>query len=440
MAALCTLFAVLSLVVCCVREPVVESTARLANPGIGFYRTAPFSLTPDGGGNMAIYQDYNLHHLRVNIGAFSQANNGTADLALTTAALNKLEENIDKLYQREKCAVIRFAYDNFNGVADLEPSEDMILQHIAQVSPILNRYPQTITAIEVGLVGKWGEMHTSKLANKDTISKLIDKFLTCTQDIPILVRTPAMIYHYLGITLNDLDTYQIPQTSPAYHRLGIFNDGYLGSSSDLGTYTNREREVAWLSQQTAYLPYGGEVMTGAMSNIENCLPEMRQMHLSYLNYEWNTQTTWQKWTQTFYTAALGDDSAYYGATAQRYIENHLGYRFLVTKRQLQVSHGKLYLTMQVQNVGFGNLTKVAHASVIMVNQAGQTWRYAVDDFTGQGTYNLRFKHELPRGKYQVYYCPHLTVKDGQPHYTIAFANDQMYDATQKANLLGTVNI
>ncbi|MCM1403915.1 MAG: DUF4832 domain-containing protein [Prevotella sp.] len=425
-----------------------ETTDKISNPGIGFYRTAPFSLTEDGGTEIHLYKDYNLHHLRINLRNFSKAYNHNADLELTEAALEKLEANIQKLYDNEKCAVVRFAYDNFNGLADQEPSEAMILKHIEQISPILNRYPHTITAIEVGLVGKWGEMHSSQLANPATISKLIDKFLTCTQEIPILVRTPKMIYDYLGIKLSDLDHYHIDQKSPAY-RLGIFNDGYLGSSSDLGTYTKREQEIAWLSQQTTHLPYGGEAVhvDEKMIKLENCLDEMRQIHLSYLNYEWNNITTQQIWATTFATKVLKNEANHYQLTqprslmtVQRYLENRMGYRFLVTNRKIKVNHQKIQITMCVTNVGFGNLTKTAHGTIILQNQDNQTFYYSVTDFTGQGNYSIEFEHELATGKYKIYYCPHLDVKENHPYYTIAFANEQMYDATLKANYIGNLNI
>ncbi len=438
------------------KQPLAtETTDKLVNPGIGFYRTAPFSLTEDGGTDIPIYKDYNLHHLRINLRDFSAAYNKNGkykdegkDLELTDAALAKLEENIKKLYDYEKCAVVRFAYDNFNGLSDQEPSEDMILRHIEQVSPILNRYPHTITAIEVGLVGQYGEMHSSKWAKPETINKLIGKFLACTKDFPILVRTPKMIYNYLGISLADIDHYQIPENSPAY-RLGIFNDGYLGNGKDLGTYTEREQEVAWLSQQTAHLPYGGEIMhiNEELIKLENCLDEMRQIHLSYLNYEWNYVTTQQVWATTFATKALKQDAANYRLTkprslmtVQRYIENRMGYRFLVTNRRIKADHQQIQITMQVINIGFGNLTKTARGTVILRNQENQTFYYPVTDFTGQGDYELKFNHELATGKYQVYYCPHLDVKDDRPYYTIAFANDEMYDTNLKANFIGTLNI
>ena len=84
------------------------------------------------------------------------------------------------------------------------------------------------------------------------INALINAYLTETKNFPILVRTPDRIYKYLNIKISQIGSYKIKANSKAY-RLGIFNDGYLGSETDTGTYTNRKKEVKWLAKQTAHL-------------------------------------------------------------------------------------------------------------------------------------------------------------------------------------------
>ncbi|UKI50126.1 MAG: DUF4874 domain-containing protein [Clostridium sp.] len=54
---------------------------------------------------------------------------------------------------------------------DQEPSISMMEAHIKQLAPILNKYENCITAIEAGMIGPWGEMHSSACANKETINK-----------------------------------------------------------------------------------------------------------------------------------------------------------------------------------------------------------------------------------------------------------------------------
>lgn len=177
------------------KNDYVQSIDTILNPDCGFYRPMVIKLTTTGGTCSHINNDVSVQHLRVNIGAFSKAVNNESDIEFTDETLAYFDGIMENLLKNNKSAIVRFAYDGFNGIADLEPSEDMILRHIEQLCSVLNRYQDTVTAIEVGMVGKWGEMHTSKLANYDTIDKLISKFLSCTDNFPILVRTPKMIYH-----------------------------------------------------------------------------------------------------------------------------------------------------------------------------------------------------------------------------------------------------
>lgn len=418
-----------------------ESTERILNPDIGFYRTLGIKLTEDGGTSSGIYDDYQLHHLRVNIGAFSKAVNGVEDLLITEAALSKLDSVLSELNSREKSAIVRFAYDGFNGVADTEPSESMMLEHVRQLCVVLNRYENTITAIETGMVGKWGEMHSSKLANPKTINKLVDLFLNNT-DFPVLVRTPKMMYDYLGISLKDINTYTISPTKLAY-RLGLFNDGYLGSKSDLGTYSDREAEVEWLSKQTAHLPYGGEVVVGdadgdKMSEIKNCLGEMNKLCLSYLNYEWNNIITQDKWVKSKYKKSMGDHSAYYGKTAQQYIENHLGYRFVIRAVKASKRGDKLAIKFKTENVGFGNLNNKMRTSLFIVKDNEIVSQIIATDFTGEQDYSAVIPLNGATGELDVYM---RLCKSAEPYaYPMYFANVGMKSDEYKANLIAKVNL
>ena len=119
------------------------------------------------------------------------------------------------------------------------------------------------------------------------------------------------------------------KSSDEGYRLGLFNDGYLGTERDCGTYEyDREREVNWLAKQNEHLPYGGESnKVSIMSNLEVCLPEMFLLRLSYLNEGYN-ESVINKWKSLEYNDTLGSDILYYGMSGYDYIERHLGYRLL----------------------------------------------------------------------------------------------------------------
>lgn len=414
-----------------------ESTEQINNPDQGFYRPIYVSVKEDGVSyNKNIVTDTTqLYHLRIDISAFSQANNETEDKVLTETALSGIDKLLSYLQEKNKSAIARFVYDpGLNGASNKEPALDMILHHISQLSPILDQYRDTLTAIEVGLIGPWGEMHTSTMANKEVINALIDAYLNNTTEIPILVRTPNMIYNYLGITIDDISTYRIESTAKAY-RLGLYNDGYLGSSTDLGTYSNREKEVPWLALQNGHLPYGGEVVIpdSALHNIENCLDEMFQLHLSYLNIEWNYNVI-DKWKNSTYTEAAGADALYYGETAFRYIENHMGYRFILENSILEydTAVSQLGINLSLKNVGFGNLNKTMNMTLLLESETGEITSMDAGQFYGEEKITFQTNPNLAEGNYNVY----LKLDKGNNKYALQFANN-LWNEELQANQIGS---
>lgn len=423
-----------------------ESTEKINNPDQGFYRPIYVRLTEEGASynKNIVNAATQLYHLRADISAFSGAVNGTGDKPLSDAALEGLEELLTYLKENEKNAVVRFAYDpSFNGSSNKEPAKDIILSHIGQVCPVLNCFENTVTAIEAGLIGPWGEMHTSAVANAEHITPVIRTFLENTVSLPVLVRTPKMIYDYLGIKLADIGGYEISATDAAY-RLGLYNDGYLGSGNDLGTYTDREREIEFLSKQTEHLPYGGEAVVpgSSLHDIENCPPEMFKMNLSYLNVEWNNQVI-DKWKNSVYTSECGNEEIYYGKSAFDYIQNRMGYRFVLTNSVFKCADklDKLNIELTLKNAGFGNLNRVKKAKLLFADESGEVrLSKAVDDFAGQTNLKYSADIELNEGKYNVYLCLYGEEVAGKPVYALRFANVNMWNAELKANKIGEIEI
>ncbi len=205
-----------------------ESTEEISNPDQGFYRPVYVKINENGAtyNKGVINSQTQLYHLRCDISAFSAEVNNSADKPLTDDALEGLDALLYFLKENDKNAIVRFAYDpGYNGSADKEPSLEVMLEHIESVCSVLNRYVNTVTAIETGLIGPWGEMHTSAAANPEHITPIIDAFLTVASKIPVLVRTPEMIYNYINVSDDKVEEISISPDEKAY-RLGLYNDGY----------------------------------------------------------------------------------------------------------------------------------------------------------------------------------------------------------------------
>ena len=136
-----------------------ESTEEISNPDQGFYRPIYVKINENGAtyNKGAINSQTQLYHLRCDISAFSAAVNNVADKPLTDNALEGLDALLFCLKENDKNAIVRFAYDpGYNGSADKEPALEVMLLHVESICSVLNRYVNTVTAIETGLIGPWG--------------------------------------------------------------------------------------------------------------------------------------------------------------------------------------------------------------------------------------------------------------------------------------------
>ena len=420
-----------------------ESIEEISNPDQGFYRPVYVKINEPGAmyNKDVINSQTQLYHLRCDISAFSAAVNKAADKPVTDEALKGLDALLFFLKENDKNAIVRFAYDpGFSGSADKEPALDVMLGHVESVCSVLNRYVNTVTAIETGLIGPWGEMHTSAAANPAHITPIINAFLTAASEIPVLVRTPEMIYNYINVSEDKVEEISISPDEKAY-RLGLYNDGYLGSESDLGTYSNRERDINFLSVQNAHLPFGGEVTVpdSPLHNIEACLPEMNKIHLSYLNTEWDNRVI-EKWKKTFYTEACGLEKQYYNKTAFTYIQNRLGYRFVLKNSVFTYSatSEKLNVRLKLQNLGFGNLNRNKRAKLIFTDSTGAVAFIAdYGEIAVKDELVFNVEHELESGKYDVYLRIYGEELQSAPLYCVKFANDGLWNDELKANKIGS---
>ena len=181
-----------------------ESTEHIRNPDQGFYRPLIVYIKPD-----SFYHQPNdpeqIYHLRCDMSEFSGAvNSDRVDKKLTDYALNSIDGYLSEIKRENKNAIIRFTYDpDYAGNLNKEASMSMIEQHIKQLGPIMNKYKDTLTSIEAGFLGPWGEMHTSKLATNKNKALVFKYWLENTDDIPILSRYPQAIYTYFGKSLDE---------------------------------------------------------------------------------------------------------------------------------------------------------------------------------------------------------------------------------------------
>lgn len=431
-----------------------ETTETFDNPERGFYTPVYIKYTENN--NKVIRESEakkNLIHLRLDIGQFSKAINGKEDIELTQDMLNSFNQTLKMIKENGETAIVRFAY-TYEGDKNKEPSIDMILTHIKQLCPIFTENQDVISYIELGFFGPWGEMHTSDVCTQENVAKALDVILNNTPEkIKIGVRQPKYYAYWAGIERDKLSK-NVTTSGTKEYRVGLYNDGYLGSESDLGTFNNRELEIKWLGNQANHTLYGGEVVANyasgtPLNTVKYMSEEAFKTHTTYLNGIYNDKVL-ESWKNEKYE---GKDQLYKGENGYTYIANHLGYRYVVRKANVQnkVEQGKkLNIELNIENVGFANLINNKIVTIVFVkNDKIYEVKTKIDPtkWESKQIKKLQFEVELPEklddGNCNIYLriSQYGNLKIDNNYQCIRFANEgQIWNQDIGANYIGNTTI
>lgn len=378
-----------------------DAMQTLANYDRGFYTPQVLHLKPSGG--KPIEKPWSkLLHLRAEISEFSSrawlgidTTGGKKDTTwgksqdLTEDALNVLQTTFDNIRKNNGFVVVRICYDPwYNGRSNVTPEHEWVLKHVKQLAPVLSKNTDVILALEMGMHGAYGEMHSDTSITYDRVAEATNLMLRNTPpELKILTRTGNYSAKVLGFDNWGVDFHidgeKFAEIAKAkgdtMYRVGMFNDGYLGTQYDYGTWGAdcktsicREEGVAWLEKYSINTPYGGEALTTAggyqvINTPEFLSYEGFRTHTSYLNIQWNNNLidSWKK------SQFKGKDFEYDGTkidslTGFKYINDHLGYRYVLRESWISDTvgaDGTFRAKLRIQNVGFGNLTRKMKASL-----------------------------------------------------------------------------
>lgn len=287
-----------------------------------------------------------------------------------------------------------------------DASLDRVLEHIGQLKPVLAANADVIAYLQAGFVGAWGEWHTSSngLTLPASRTRIRDALLgALPADRFLQVRYPPYLMAWAP---------QAPRwrDGSAASRIGVHNDCFLASGTDVGTYSDdaalRRRERAYVAALSSVAPFGGETCNPAdavdptpRGNCDDILREGRQFGLTYLNdsyYRTLFHTRWQA----------------QGCLAQ--VKRSMGYRFELTTLRHSASvvagqSGDLALTLR--NSGWARafnprsvhmvLRHRASGAVVRVVLASMDPRAWLPGHTSQARARFTVPGGTPTGAYDV---------------------------------------
>ena len=438
-----------------------ECTDTLKNPGVGY--TSSYWLTAER--NKIKYQNHigSIVLMFVDIGAYSSGRNEEkVDYDFDSSFFDSLRINFENCRKNGATFALRFRYDSTDNANPEPETFDKMLNHITQIknSGLLEEYKDILMFVESGFVGKWGEQHSGKYCSIANITKLLDFLLDVVPDnIPVTVRTPITIATWFNTTEDKLETI-ISKKGSRESRVGLYNDGYMGSNTDLGTYKAdlREKTINFFYNQMNYTYFGGE-FSGNIEYAkqyktylpENCIKEMYRSHLSYINANifklYNNYTFGKQ-----YDVENVDNSAYYGQTVFKFIRDHLGYRLVLRKSNIPKKvkqGGNFKMNFIIENTGFANPIRKMNSELIL-EQNGHYMRTELDlDATEfysctKKTIELEIKipGEINTGIWNIFLKIYIGKTDLNTYYmrSIQFANDNIYESNLGANYLGSIKV
>ncbi len=416
-----------------------ETDKSYDNPFRGFYHMYGFTLSEDEPSYTTDrIQQYiksgslQLMLLQINLKNYS-------DSALSGNALKQLDNILSEIHMAKRQVILRFLYD-WDGIAkQTEPSDiSQIMEHMEQLSSIVNRYSDMIFIIQGTFAGNCGEMNGSNYGSHEDNRTLIMRLADVTSpSIYLSVRTPSQLRGILqSRTPVSEDTAYNGSTGS---RLGLFNDGISGSVYDLGTYDDtsnadtdepedkgtRSEEIAFQNDICRYVPNGGEaVIDNPYNDIENAISDMAAMHITYLNCDHDLNVL-NKWKASVYEK----DGKAGGTNGYDYISAHLGYRYMINDVSVSdsiINGSGINISFNISNTGFAPAYKKFDSFISFIDEnnneaavfpasfdnrsinAGDTSKFSVTAYTDK----------LYEKSYRVYFY----MKDPYTSQIIQFAN------------------
>lgn len=347
-----------------------ETSDILSNPWQGFYQLCGYCLSDDNdnleasiASHIAASREDALALVQINLKNYNSG-------PLSEEALKQLTTILASWSRTDTRLILRFLYDwDGKGLENEPKTIEQIQEHMTQVAPIVNQYADYIYILQGIFVGNCGEMNNSAFLSREDMTQLMTHFAGLTDpDIFLSVRTPS---HWRIIT----DTVDLPDPFPAFDgsltaRLGLYNDGMLGSLNDTGTYGDtsrsisddpgakrpREEELSFQETLCRYVPNGGEViLENPCNDLPNAIADLSQIHVSYLN-RYHDLAVLDKWKASTYTG----DGCFHGCSGYDYISAHLGYRYVLSSSSLQFNtwtDEKAALSFTLENKGFASCLK-----------------------------------------------------------------------------------
>ena len=376
-----------------------QNTVIIPNPEKGFYRYT--STGSSGGYNLLNQTTISGYRTNENITVIQRQfflRDFITGIPITSTYLTNMQTDFNRIRNAGAKVIVRFTYTSSSSFTVFQPTKAKILAHIQQLAPVVNANRDVIVSIQAGFIGKYGEWYytgssefgdgnytilsTTQWNNrKEVMDRMISSF---DSSIPLQVRYLYAKQKMYGNTF--------------VGRIGFYNDSFLGTYGDSGTFLvsgsqgqPSSSDVTYWQNNTINNPVSGEsnMVNAPRTDCANAMVEMDKFNWSLINKDYfpTVITNWQ--TNGCFS------------TMQR----SLGYDFRLNSSN--ITNG--ILTINIGNYGYANLFKDRKAYLICKNTTTNiNYSFLIDNnFKNCVTtsYNISTNLTtlgLPTGTYKLY--------------------------------------
>lgn len=320
---------------------------------------------------------------------------------LTPIHFQTMQSYFDELEKQGLKAVLRFAYERAtSGPLSNGPDLQQALKQLDELKPFLEKNKDLILVVQAGVIGLWGEWHSSKhfLENDETAMKsILKKLLEVVPDEKFIqVRQP--IFKNL-----------LKDRPELYQRISFHDDFIVIKPHEWdGNIHDGTSEFNQMANESPYLPVDGELPWGSWSFGEDgwiidgqeVARRLFAHHYTSLSIVHNykeedkdySMKHWQRTpiSQDFLKAKHMPMSNNYfknkdGKTVERtvfdYIRDHLGYRIELQNLKIDGKWEKgkeLILDLSLINRGFSTVFGNHQVYFILVSADGKVYEFPTD--------------------------------------------------------------
>ncbi|MBI1290847.1 DUF4832 domain-containing protein [bacterium] len=422
------------------------STATFRNPERGFYGFG--ELTAGTNFNSVRSAGLTLCYAPLDLSAYRT-------VAIPQSKLNDITAAFANMRAAGVKGIIRIVYNQDS--SGIDTSLVWIEAHLQQLQPILAENIDMIAFYQAGVIGAWGEWHSSSNgldnpAGRAAVWSLLVQYLPGCRSIG--VRTPTYVYELEGANLPLAEVDRFGSSGAA--RIAHHNDCWLSTTTDMGTYQSASDRNTWLGileNDTRFVPWGGETcpsfdtndnpLPGARATCTTAISELATLHGTYLNYYYHQPTLDQ---------LAGEASTEYPAGCLTEISMRLGYRIELSAARVpdEIRPGQNFTVgVDLRNVGFAPVYNPRPSLLLLLDDSGaliEEYTSLIDLQTllpsgSATTYAESFvaPSTLPAGPYRLalFFPDQDEDLRSDSRYSIRLANVGLWNATTGRNTFAT---